>query len=133
MQLAAYALKYSNPWNSLMYFLNKVRILHQLKKLELEGMFLFKKSSKGAYWYNLCDSGERHGFCSCYGRIKTNSAAKQLVTNRNIKEGHQIVRQAYHYIPYFFKCQNDHRLDATINFGSVSFPPTALKSTNDSL
>ena len=51
-------------------------------------MFLFKKRLIGAYCITLYDLRERHGTFSCYGRIKANSAGKDLnVTNINMKAG----------------------------------------------
>ena len=58
-------------------------------------MLLFKKSLIGAYWNTgmLYDFGERHGPFSCYGRIKANSADKDLhVTNINTKARPPIVK-----------------------------------------
>ena len=49
-------------------------------------MFLFEESLIGAYCNRLYDLGERLGPFSCYGRIKANSADKNLnVTNMNTK------------------------------------------------
>ena len=51
-------------------------------------MFLFKKNVIGAYWIRLYDLGGRHGSFSCYGRIKANSAGKDVnVTNIDMKAG----------------------------------------------
>ena len=62
-------------------------------------MFLFEKSSIGAYGNKLQDLKERHGLFSCYGRNKANSAGKNLdnkyqylitkilITNINTKGG----------------------------------------------
>ena len=51
-------------------------------------MFLFEKSLIGVYWNRLYDLVERHGPFSCYGRIKANSAGKNLkVTNINTNLG----------------------------------------------
>ena len=51
-------------------------------------MFLHEKSLIGAYYNRLYDSGERHGSFLCCGRIKENSAGKDLnVLNINIKAG----------------------------------------------
>ena len=51
-------------------------------------MFLFNKSLIGVYCNRLYDLEERHGVFSCYGRIKTISAGKDLnVTNINTKAG----------------------------------------------
>ena len=51
-------------------------------------MFLFEKSLIGGYCSRLYDLKERHGPFSCYGRIKANSAGKNLnVTNINTKAG----------------------------------------------
>ena len=41
-------------------------------------MVLFQMSLIGAYCNMLYDLGERHGTFSCYGRIKANSAGKNL-------------------------------------------------------
>ena len=50
-------------------------------------MFLFKKSVKGTYCNRLYDLKESHSPFSCYGRIKANSAGKNLnVTNINTKK-----------------------------------------------
>ena len=51
-------------------------------------MFLFEKSLMGAYCKRLYDLKERYGPVLCYGRIKANSADKNLnVTNINTKAG----------------------------------------------
>ena len=51
-------------------------------------MFLFEKSVIGAYCNKLYDLKKKQGPFSCYGRIKANSAGKNLnVTNINIKAG----------------------------------------------
>ena len=51
-------------------------------------MFLFEKSLIGIYCNRLYDLGERHGSFLCCGRIKRNSAGKNLnVTNINAKAG----------------------------------------------
>ena len=51
-------------------------------------MFLFEKSLIGAYCNRLYDLKESHSPFSCYGRIKANSAGKNLnVTNINTKKG----------------------------------------------
>ena len=51
-------------------------------------MFLFEKSVIGVYCSRLYDLGQKHGPFSCYGRIKANSAGKNLnVTNINTKVG----------------------------------------------
>ena len=51
-------------------------------------MFLHEKSLIGAYYNRLYDSGERHGFFSCSGRIKENSVGKDLnVLNINTTAG----------------------------------------------
>ena len=51
-------------------------------------MFLFKKRLIGAYCNRLYDLKERQGPFSCYGRVKANSAGKNLnVTNINTKMG----------------------------------------------
>ena len=45
-------------------------------------MFLCEESLIGANWVRLYDFGKRYGLFSCYGRIKANSAGKNLnVTN----------------------------------------------------
>ena len=51
------------------------------------------------------------------------------------KVAHEIVKRAYHYMPFTFNCQNDHHLGfvITIDYVSLRPSPTALKSTNDSL
>ena len=49
---------------------------------------MLENSLEGAYFNRLYDSGERHGPLSCYGRIKANSAGKNLdVTDINTKAG----------------------------------------------
>ena len=49
-------------------------------------MFLFEKSLIGAYCNRLYDLKERQGPFLCYGRIKANSAGKNLnVTSINTK------------------------------------------------
>ena len=54
----------------------------------LEGRFFFEKSLIGAYCNRLFDLRERHGPFSCYGRMKANSAGKNLnVTNIDTKTG----------------------------------------------
>ena len=76
---------------------------------------MFENSLRGACCYKLCNFGERHDLFSHYGRIKANSAAKELNgPNRNTKGGSQNLQITYHYIPYFFNCKNDLRLDAAI-------------------
>ena len=51
-------------------------------------MFLFEKSIIGVCCNRLYGLAERHGFFSCYGRIKANSAGKNLnATNINTKAG----------------------------------------------
>ena len=51
-------------------------------------MFLFEKSVIGTYCNRFYDFEQRHGPFSCYGRIKANSAGKNLnVTNINKKKG----------------------------------------------
>ena len=50
-------------------------------------MFLLKKSLIGTYCSRLHDLKESHNPFSCYGRIKANSAGKDLnVTNINPKK-----------------------------------------------
>ena len=50
-------------------------------------MFLFEKSVIGTYCNKLYDLKETHSLFSCYGRIKANSAGKNLnVTNINTKK-----------------------------------------------
>ena len=50
-------------------------------------MFLFEKSIIGTYCNRLYDLKESHSPFSCYGRIKANSAGKNLnVTNINTKK-----------------------------------------------
>ena len=50
-------------------------------------MFLFEKSVIGTYCNRLYDLKESHSPFSCYGRIKANSAGKNLnVTNINTKK-----------------------------------------------
>ena len=50
-------------------------------------MFLFEKSTIGAYCNRLYDLEERHGSFSRYGRIKENSVAKDVnATNVDTKE-----------------------------------------------
>ena len=50
-------------------------------------MFLLEKSVIGTYCNRLYDLKERQGPLSCYGRIKANSAGKNLnVTNINPKK-----------------------------------------------
>ena len=50
-------------------------------------MLLFEKSVIGAYCNMLYDLKESHSLFSCYGRIKANSAGKNLnVTNINTKK-----------------------------------------------
>ena len=49
---------------------------------------MFEKSLVGAYCNRLYDLKERQDSFSCYGRIKANSAGKNLnVTNSNTKAG----------------------------------------------
>ena len=56
-------------------------------------MFLFEKSLIGAYCNRLYDLGQRYGPFLFHGRIKANSAGKNLnVTNINTKAAHQIVK-----------------------------------------
>ena len=51
-------------------------------------MFLFEKSSIGAHYNRFYDLKERRGPFLCYGRIKANSADKNLkVTNIDQKAG----------------------------------------------
>ena len=51
-------------------------------------MFLFEKSLIGAYCNRLYDVVESHGPFLCNGRIKANSAGKNLeLTNTNTKAG----------------------------------------------
>ena len=51
-------------------------------------MFLFEKSFISAYCKRLYDLEERQDPFSCYGRIKANSAVKNVnVTNINAKAG----------------------------------------------
>ena len=88
-------------------------------------MFLFEKSLMGAYCNRLYDSKKRQNPFSCYGRIKVNSAGKNLnVTNIDTKVAHQIVEHAYHQTAHFFMGQNDQHLSDAINFDYVSPPPT---------
>ena len=50
-------------------------------------MFLFEKSVIGTYCNRLYDLKKSHSPFSCYGRIKANSAGKNLnVTNINTKK-----------------------------------------------
>ena len=54
----------------------------QFVTLDQEQLFLFEKSLIGVYCNMLYDFEERHGPFSCFGRIKANSASKNLnVTN----------------------------------------------------
>ena len=51
-------------------------------------MLLFEKSVIGTYCNRLYDLKESHSPLSCYGRIKANSAGKNLnATNVNPKKG----------------------------------------------
>ena len=51
-------------------------------------MFLFEKSVIGVYCKRLYDLKKSHSPFSCYGRIKANSAGKNLnVSNVNTKKG----------------------------------------------
>ena len=51
-------------------------------------MFLFEKNLIGTYCNRLYDLKESHCPFSCYGRIKANSAGKNLnVTSINTKKG----------------------------------------------
>ena len=96
---------------------------------------MFEKSLIGAHCNRLYDLKERHSPFSCYGRIKANSAGKNLnVTNINTKTGPPHRQIGLHQIAHFINCQNDHRLGDAINFYYVLLPPfTVLKVTNGSL
>ena len=97
---------------------------------------MLENSLIGAYWYSLYDFGEKHNPFSCNGRIRANSAAKELhIRNINTKEGPPNRHTGLPLNSSFFNCQNDHHLGAAIAFDCVSSPPplTLLKSTNDSL
>ena len=51
-------------------------------------MFLLEKSEIGTYGNRLYDLKESHRPFSCYGRVKANSAGKNLnATNINTKKG----------------------------------------------
>ena len=87
-------------------------------------MFLFENSLTGAYWNRLYDFEERRGFFLCYGRIKANSAAKELnVTNINTY-GDSPNRQIGLSLnsSFVFNCQNDYDSGAAINFDYVTPP-----------
>ena len=56
--------------------------------MDKDETFLFEKSLIGTCCNRLNDLGERHGHILGYGRIKANSACKNLiVTNTNVKAG----------------------------------------------
>ena len=98
-------------------------------------MLLFEISFVGAYCNRLSDLGERRGFFSCYGRIKVNSASKNLnITNINTKAGPPNRQIGLPLNSSFFNCQNNHRLGNAINF-DYTLPAllTHLKITNGSL
>ena len=92
---------------------------------------MFEKSSIGAYWIKLYHLGERRDLFSCYGRIKANSAGKNLnVRNRNTKAGPPNRQLGLPLTSSFFMSLNDHHLGGAINFDYVSPPPqTLLKIT----
>ena len=86
-------------------------------------MFLFDKSSIGAYCNRLHDLKERQGPFSCYDRIKANSAFKNLnVTNINTKAGPPNRQTCLPPKSSFFVIQNDHHLGDAINIDYVSLP-----------
>ena len=59
-------------------------------------MFMFEKSLISVDCNRLYDLKKRQDPFSCYGRIKANSAGKDLnVTNINTKRAHRIVEHAY--------------------------------------
>ena len=56
--------------------------------------------------------------------LKQAAQPKNLMPQMQVRKGaHQIVKRANHCILYFFNCQNNHHLGATINFGYISLSP----------
>ena len=66
-------------------------------------------------------SGKGMAPFSRHGRIKANSAAKELnVANENTKGGAPNLKYAYHKTAHFFNRQNDYHSSAAIIFDYVS-------------
>ena len=66
--------------------------------------------------------------------LKQTAQSKELNgTNINTKKGPLNRQTGLPLHILFFNCQNDHCLDATINFDHVLLPPAVLKSANHSL
>ena len=99
-------------------------------------MLLFEKSLIGTYCNRLYNLKEKQDPFSCQGRIKANSADKNLnVTSINTKAGPPNCQTCLPPNSSFFMGQNDHHLNDAISFDYVSspFPLTLLKITNSSL
>ena len=90
-------------------------------------MFLFEKSSIGAYCNRLYDL--KKGMATFHARVelKQTALAKILMSPILIqKRAHQIVEHAYHQTAHFFMGQNNHHLRDAINFDYVSSPLSPL-------
>ena len=84
---------------------------------------MFENSLIGAYYNRLYELKERDGTFSCYGRIKANSAGKNLnVTNINTNAVLPNCQIGLLLNSSFFNCQNDHHLGDAISCDCVSPP-----------
>ena len=69
----------------------------------------------GAYCNKLYDFGKDIVLFHSMAELKHTAQPRNLMSHLQIRKvSHQIVKRAYHYMPFTFNCQNDHHLGFVI-------------------